>query len=520
MTPSLSWQAFASNEKADNHRVSLKLAYVDMTGDLVTGLLLSQIVYWHLPDSRQKTRLRVEKDGHLWLVKARHEWWEECRLTPRQVDRALRNLQKLGLIVTRRFRFNGAPTLHIRLDREAFLERWQATISTEQANPFSPNGEMEFDQSANSISTKGEIPFSPNVKFHVDESVKTITDTTTDTTAETTTTETGKTTASFSPAPGGAAAGAPAPDVQAGLSGSPSEPGAESPQRQPDVPASPAEDVPASEQGQAPALERGQAPVPDEAVTPPGSLSTAEPDREAAQGASSAGAAGSAVAISGIDLTQSVPAILAALAGQPAETWRAVLFAEKHQRPTRHSPRKTLLRAIEAGFDTRPKVRPEDAELARVVAVRAFSWPVNKPLTESDTKKRAFKAVKEIRACLDDDMPTPQELDRAYRRVTAQGGIAPRDGTAIVAMINKHRIAYRRFNHADAQGVDRSAGGGHPGPHPGGAGASAPGGTAPGGNGRSSPAGGDGIDPEIQRLLDDFYQSKPRIISTRVSRVR
>jgi len=99
--------------------LDFKMAYVDMTGDIMAGLLLSQIVFWHLPNKNGDTKLRVQHDGLLWLAKSRSDWWDEIRLTPRQVDRALGILIEKGLVVTALYKFAGAPTTHIRLENRS-----------------------------------------------------------------------------------------------------------------------------------------------------------------------------------------------------------------------------------------------------------------------------------------------------------------------------------------------------------------------------------------------------------------
>ena len=115
--------AFFAWEKASRDSLDVKKIYIDMAGDILTGILLSQIVYWHLPNKQGQSKLRVLKCGHAWLVKKRDDWWEECRLTPRQVDRAIKSLAEQHLIVTSVRKFNGAPTLHVRIDEEGFLAR-------------------------------------------------------------------------------------------------------------------------------------------------------------------------------------------------------------------------------------------------------------------------------------------------------------------------------------------------------------------------------------------------------------
>ena len=162
----ISWEAYAQLEKENSERVSVKLAYIDMVGDLAAGLLLSQIVYWHLPNSNGNSKLAVQHEGHYWVAKTRHDWWHETRLTARQVDRALQKIAKTGIIEMKVFKFNGAPTTHIRLDIEKFLEVWSESKS--------PNGNIRNHQMVSSISRTGDI--------HVTQTVISLTDTTTETT--------------------------------------------------------------------------------------------------------------------------------------------------------------------------------------------------------------------------------------------------------------------------------------------------------------------------------------------------
>lgn len=120
---------FLNWEAASKDTIDFKKAYVDMAGDLIAGLLLSQIVFWNLPGKDGKTKLRVNKKGYLWLVKKHTDWWNEIRLTNRQVPRALKILEERNLIITWRTNFDGAPTTHIRIDTKGFIERWHEITS-------------------------------------------------------------------------------------------------------------------------------------------------------------------------------------------------------------------------------------------------------------------------------------------------------------------------------------------------------------------------------------------------------
>ena len=76
----------------------LKLLYVDITGDLIAGILLSQIIYWYTPAKNGKSKLRVIKQGEEWLAKRRSDWFDECRISRSQYDRAIKILKNLNIV--------------------------------------------------------------------------------------------------------------------------------------------------------------------------------------------------------------------------------------------------------------------------------------------------------------------------------------------------------------------------------------------------------------------------------------
>lgn len=125
-------ERFFQWEQATHDTIDVKKIYVDMADDLVAGILLSQIVYWFLPSKKGGTKLRIEREGHLWLAKERSDWWDECRIGPRSYDRASKLLQDAGLIETKKFKFNGLPTIHIRIEWSKFLQLFQQMLATNQ----------------------------------------------------------------------------------------------------------------------------------------------------------------------------------------------------------------------------------------------------------------------------------------------------------------------------------------------------------------------------------------------------
>lgn len=137
---------FLAWEATTRDTIDFKTAYVDMAGDLIAGLLLSQIVYWHLPNAQGASKLRVEKDGRMWIAKKRTDWWDEIRITGRQFDRAVAVLEEKGLVETEVYRFDGAPTKHIRLCQDRFL-----SVFTENVKSNSPKGEDRSSQDGENI---------------------------------------------------------------------------------------------------------------------------------------------------------------------------------------------------------------------------------------------------------------------------------------------------------------------------------------------------------------------------------
>lgn len=167
----MNFDDFLKWETATRDTIDFKKAYVDMAGgDLVAGLLLSQIVYWHLPTKAGESRLRVWREGYQWIAKGRADWWDEARITPKQFDRACQVLVDLGLVVKANFRFSGLKMIHLRLDQAHFMELWQATLTDEDT------------ERGKSVFPKGQNRSTPKGKTDIPERVIPLTETTTETT--------------------------------------------------------------------------------------------------------------------------------------------------------------------------------------------------------------------------------------------------------------------------------------------------------------------------------------------------
>ena len=169
-------------EKTSRDTIDFKVCYVDMADDLVAGLLLSQIVYWYLPSKNRsdaESKLRVQRDGMLWIAKGRTEWYDEIRLSPKQFDRASNLLVKQGLIEKKVMKFGEDTRVHIRLIWSNFLKRLNEVITVE------PLEDMGFNLWGNPELTKGEIGNLPLGKSGIDErAIPSYTENTTENTTE------------------------------------------------------------------------------------------------------------------------------------------------------------------------------------------------------------------------------------------------------------------------------------------------------------------------------------------------
>lgn len=190
------YKEFIRWEMAARDHIDLKRCYVDVAdGDLPAGVLLSQIIYWFLPSRETGAhKTTVEFDGQRWLVKSRHEWWDECRLTPKTFDRAIELLRDAGLVQTCIAKWSNKPTLHLALQWDNFIKRLKYVVDHPLDKPSSRKGSyhprkgvvgsspLVNNQSDKGEFTKGEEGRSPKVKKGVDQRSITLTKSTTKTT--------------------------------------------------------------------------------------------------------------------------------------------------------------------------------------------------------------------------------------------------------------------------------------------------------------------------------------------------
>lgn len=143
-------------EQASRDTIDVKRCYIDVADDLIAGVLLSQFIFYYLPDDDGHLKACiVERDGELWIAKKREEWWKECRLSPDQYDRACGKLVDRGIIVMRRYKLTSEPVKHVLLLWQNFF----ACLESVLANPPKRRGqrEMELADSRNGIPVNREM---------------------------------------------------------------------------------------------------------------------------------------------------------------------------------------------------------------------------------------------------------------------------------------------------------------------------------------------------------------------------
>lgn len=157
--------------------VSVSISYVDITEDLISGILLSQIIYWFLPSKNGDKKTKLFINGDDCIAKNRKDWWSECRVTPKQSDRAIKILENLGIIKTDLLKFNGVPLIHIWVNWDVLIKK---LIDKNQAKE-TLNDEEILDETYSDF-TDRENGLSPKVKVDFPQRSKSsISDITTDT---------------------------------------------------------------------------------------------------------------------------------------------------------------------------------------------------------------------------------------------------------------------------------------------------------------------------------------------------
>lgn len=150
-------------------RITLEIA-----GDLASAAILTRLRYWFGPSRKDgQSRSKIRKEGKLWLARKDDEWWEECGVTTKQVRRIKEHLNKLGLVETKVFRFNGLTVMHWHFNIQKFVELYNKHISNkvcasaQRDKPDLPKGTKRSCPKGNSIN-KNSIhdPYTNSLSKH------------------------------------------------------------------------------------------------------------------------------------------------------------------------------------------------------------------------------------------------------------------------------------------------------------------------------------------------------------------
>ena len=133
-------------------KLLLRRTFVDLCdGDHLAAIIFGQLLYYHLPDHKGAgTKLRVRKNGALWVAKKYNDWQEECRINEHTARKKIDRLKATGLVLTRNFMFKGLKVLHLRIDFECMAARLAALPTANGIRPDRPDPESH-DRSDRSV---------------------------------------------------------------------------------------------------------------------------------------------------------------------------------------------------------------------------------------------------------------------------------------------------------------------------------------------------------------------------------
>ena len=132
-----------------NSKLVIPRFYIDLTGDHVSALILSQLLYW--------SERTTNPDG--WFWKTAQQWYEELRVTSYQISRVIKGtkatpgLQTFG-VETKLSKVQGAPVCHYRINRyllmEAISKFLQNQLSLKSVSSKSRNLQMDSEKTQKS----------------------------------------------------------------------------------------------------------------------------------------------------------------------------------------------------------------------------------------------------------------------------------------------------------------------------------------------------------------------------------
>jgi len=186
--------------ESNKNKISIDTYHIEIMGDLAGASFLTQLRYWFSPatksDTKGQSRVKIKREGKLWLAKRDDEWWDECYVTPKQVRRIKELLVKLEIVEIKVFKFKGVTTVHYHLDLQKYTELYHAKRvanledelyeqskqvtnndshrrTAQKANRELPKGQIEKCPKGNSIYISlPHLLSSFNLKEHVENVLK------------------------------------------------------------------------------------------------------------------------------------------------------------------------------------------------------------------------------------------------------------------------------------------------------------------------------------------------------------
>jgi hypothetical protein len=109
--------------------------FVKLTRSTSAGLLLAQIVFWHLPSKAGKPKLRALKKGFWWVAKSRAEWMFETGLTLEEYKAAIQLLVSRKLVEIRQMPWEDDNHVRVNLTHVRVLDKTLLTPVAEKTPP-------------------------------------------------------------------------------------------------------------------------------------------------------------------------------------------------------------------------------------------------------------------------------------------------------------------------------------------------------------------------------------------------
>lgn len=157
-----------------NRTVAFTGRYVDLVGgNHKAALLLSQIIYWFLPDANGQPKLHVKRNGKYWLCKHRNGWWDDLRINKDQYDDLVRILERLGFVERRVILFSNKTTSAISLNVKYLFKKIQEIEARQAALQNDQSEDTEVEMAESGLDEIDETEADETVETGLDEIAET-----------------------------------------------------------------------------------------------------------------------------------------------------------------------------------------------------------------------------------------------------------------------------------------------------------------------------------------------------------